>query len=307
MVNSECDRQFVIDEEGCTPVEAARVCCERCPGATMASTRHIHRRRLLKAALFQPEHAGQSGEHGAADGAGSGAADGAGAAGRAQPANGAQPADGARQAGGRRSAVGQWTPTAYPAGAPAPATLHRAATGQVIDVSPQVIVIGHDGGERRFALTADATAWRGVPLDPSALSTGDEAVVRLLPSRPGVADRVWANIGRVTGTIMVRDGDYLLVAEGKTKKLQTVIIPPVARVRLQVRFPTLQPDPRDRRDDHGLELLRFALGDEQVIPVADHDRAGDAADVGPDPVGNSRSRRQQPDDGLISGAQRRGI
>src|SRR6266702_4031123 len=172
MVNSECDRQFVIDEEGCTPVEAARVCCERCPGATMASTRHIHRRRLLKAALFQPEHAGQSGEHGAADGAGSGAADGAGAAGRAQPANGAQPA----------------------------------------------------GGARRFALTADATAWRGVPLDPSALSTGDEAVVRLLPSRPGLADRVWANIGRVTGTIMVRDGDYLLVAEGKTKKLQTVII-----------------------------------------------------------------------------------
>src|SRR5262249_9628575 len=42
-------------------------------------------------------------------------------------------------------------------------------------------------------------------------------------------------------TIMVRDQDRLVVAEGSTKKLQTVVIPPRARVRIQVRFPTLQP------------------------------------------------------------------
>jgi hypothetical protein len=114
-------------------------------------------------------------------------------------------------------------------------------TGQVIDASPQVIVIGHEGGERRFALTADATAWRGGPLDPSALRRGDEAVIRLLPSRPGVADRIWANIGRVTGTVMVRDGNRLLVAEGTTRKLQTVIIQAYARIRIQVRFPSIQP------------------------------------------------------------------
>jgi len=191
------------------------VCCERCPGATTANTRHIARRRLLKAALFQPDQAAQPDRVGQA---------------------------GPRLAGGGpRPAGGPWSPGAFPAAAPVPATLYRAVTGQIIDVSPQVVVIGHEGGERRFALTADATAWRGGPLDPSALSIGDEAVVRLLPSRPGVADRIWANIGRVTGTVMVRDGDQLLVAEGTTKKPQTVIIPPAARVIIQVRFPTLQP------------------------------------------------------------------
>jgi len=131
--------------------------------------------------------------------------------------------------------------SASPLAPPARGHLYRAVTGQIIDVSPHVIAIGDAGGERRFALTADATAWRGSPLEPSALSSGNEAVIRLLPSQPGVADRVWANIGRVTGTIMVRDEDRLVVAEGATKKLQTVIIPARTKVRVQVRFPTLQP------------------------------------------------------------------
>src|SRR5258707_15784076 len=43
-------------EEGwCTVKAAAGVCCEQCPGATSADTRHIARRRLLKAAIFQPQ------------------------------------------------------------------------------------------------------------------------------------------------------------------------------------------------------------------------------------------------------------
>ena len=102
---------------------------------------------------------------------------------------------------------------------PAPANLYRAVTGQIIDVSPQVIAIGDEGGERRFALTADATAWRGSPLDPASLSRGDEAVIRLLPSRPGVADKIWANIGRVTGIIVDCDSASILVNEGATKSL----------------------------------------------------------------------------------------
>jgi hypothetical protein len=194
------------------------VCCERCPGANLANTRHIARRRLLKTAVFQPQQ-GSAGGPGSTD-----------RAGLREPAGRPRP---------KAAAVA--TADEHPA-TPArrPANLYRAVTGQVIDVSPQVIVIGHEGGERRFALTADATAWRGGPLDPSALRRGDEAVIRLLPSLPGVADRIWANIGRVTGTVMVRDGNRLLVAEGTTKKLQTVIIPAYARIRIQVRFPTLQ-------------------------------------------------------------------
>jgi hypothetical protein len=121
------------------------------------------------------------------------------------------------------------------------AHLYRAVTGQIIDISPQVIAIGDEAGERRFALTADATAWRGGPLDPASLSRGDEAVIRLLPSRPGVADRIWANIGRVTGTIVARDSTSVLVDEGATRSKQNVVIPRHASGRIQVRFPNLRP------------------------------------------------------------------
>jgi hypothetical protein len=219
------------------PVEAARVCCDRCPGATPASTRHLARRRLLKAAVFRPP-AGQAAalrpQHSAAvPGAGH------------RPVSGGQagPGDLANstvRGGPIASAELVARAESVQAEAP-PANLYRAVTGQIIDVSPQVIVIGEEGAERRIVLVAEATAWRGAPLDPAALGVGDEAVIRLLPGRPGVADRIWANIGRVTGTIVVRDEDRLVVAEGSTKPLQTVIIPARSRIKISVRFPTLQP------------------------------------------------------------------
>ncbi|HUZ54330.1 MAG TPA: hypothetical protein VMU94_17620 [Streptosporangiaceae bacterium] len=213
-------------------MDAAGVCCERCPGATLANTRHIARRRKLKAAVFQPQQAVAShlGAYPPEPGARSVVQD---------PAVQSEPRGDAHGTAARRSRTR--SPLAGAVAASAPASLYRAVTGQIIDVSPHVIAIGDAGGERRFALTADATAWRGSPLEPSALSSGDEAVIRLVPSQPGVADRVWANIGRVTGTIMVRDEDRLIVAEGATKKLQTVIIPARTKVRVQVRFPNLQP------------------------------------------------------------------
>lgn len=164
------------------------------------------------------------------------------AAGRAEAAaqaRGPRPQPGAAEHPG-----GTEGPRSAPAASPiatAPANLYRAVSGQIIDVGPQVISIGDAGGERRFALTADATAWRGGPLDPSALSRGDEAVIRLLPSRPGVADRVWANIGRVTGTIVECVPDGVLVAESAARNRQKVVIPEHASRRIQVRFPNLQP------------------------------------------------------------------
>jgi hypothetical protein len=114
-------------------------------------------------------------------------------------------------------------------------------TGQILDVSPQVIAIGDEGGERRFALTADATAWRGGPLDPGALSRGDEAIIRLLPSRPGVADKIWANIGRVTGIIVDCDSASLIVNVGATKGLQKVVIPRNASSRVKVKLSIMRP------------------------------------------------------------------
>jgi hypothetical protein len=232
-------------------VQPAGVCCERCPGATLANTRHIARRRLLKAAVFQPQQAGMGlvpgsrggtklpgsdGPHGKTGSPGEG-----GAVRRTGGIALGSRADGGSPHGNdtdsHRSAPaepGTGTP-------PAPANLYRAVTGQIIDVSPQVIAIGDEGGERRFALTASATAWRGSSLDPASLSRGDEAVIRLLPSRPGVADRIWANIGRVTGIIVDCDSASILVNEGATKSVQKVVIPRNASGRVQVKLPNMRP------------------------------------------------------------------
>lgn len=126
-------------------------------------------------------------------------------------------------------------------GHPGAEALPRAVTGTILDVSPQVICIADADGERQLALTAGATAWCGGQLDPASVQPGDQAVVRLDPSRPDVADRIWANIGRVTGTIIEHDSEGLLVDEGSTREHRLVVIPPRAAGRIQVRFPTLQP------------------------------------------------------------------
>jgi len=128
-----------------------------------------------------------------------------------------------------------------PAGLPAPGDLPRAITGTVLDISPHVLVIGSGASDTRITLTAGATAWRGAPLEPAGVQPGDQAVVRLHRTQRGVADRIWANIGRVTGTIIERSGDTLLVDEGTTKPRQVVTIPGRSAGRIQVRFPNLEP------------------------------------------------------------------
>jgi hypothetical protein len=60
-------------------------------------------------------------------------------------------------------------------------------------------------------------------------------------ARATVADRIWAEIGRVTGTIVERDAGTLLVDEGTEKGRKILVIPPYAAGRIQVRFPRLQP------------------------------------------------------------------
>jgi hypothetical protein len=126
-------------------------------------------------------------------------------------------------------------------GFPDATKLPRTVCGTILDISPQVVVIGTGTAEQRFTLTADATAWRGAQLEPAALRQGDQAVIRLHPSNPHIADRVWANIGRVTGVIAERSGSRLVVDEGATRKRQVIVIAPRAFGRIQVRFPTLEP------------------------------------------------------------------
>jgi hypothetical protein len=193
----------------------------------------VARRRLLKAAVFRPQ-------------ADADAQRGAMAGGR--PA-------GRLPAGGRPASSAAGRPGAGPApvDAPNPAAsfadtsqLPRTVSGTVLDVSPHVLVLGSPGyagasSEQRFTLTPDAVAWRGAQLEPAALRQGDQVVVRLHPSSRHIADRIWANIGRVTGIIIERSGSTLLVDEGATRRPQIIAIQPRAVGRVQVRFPTLEP------------------------------------------------------------------
>lgn len=189
-------------------VKSDAVCCDRCPGGTNADTYHFARRRRLKAAVFQPLAA--LGAMAATDSAG--------------------------------VSVGAPTATTTaPDVHAADRQVYRTVTGTIIDVSPHFITIGDGAGSRRMALTADATAWRGEPLEPSALTPGDEAVVRIVPSASAIADRIWANIGRVCGTIVESDPERLLVAECATKPPRVVVISPFTSVRIKVRLPNLRP------------------------------------------------------------------
>jgi hypothetical protein len=115
-----------------------------------------------------------------------------------------------------------------------------AITGQVVDVSPHIIVLNTAQGERRLALSPGTTAWRGSSVAPAALRKGDQAIVRRHEAR-GVAESIWAQIGRVTGTIIETDGSALLVDEGPAKGRKIVLIDKGSHRQIQVRFPKLEP------------------------------------------------------------------
>ena len=125
---------------------------------------------------------------------------------------------------------------------PPTSTLIYTVIGKILDISPHILVLDTDEGEQRFPLAASARAWRGAPVAPAALRQGDHAIARRnQPGRP-VVDRLWAEAGRVTGTIIERDGPAtLLVDEGPAKGRRIVIIGAGAAGRIQVRFPRLEP------------------------------------------------------------------
>jgi hypothetical protein len=119
-----------------------------------------------------------------------------------------------------------------------PTTAKSAVIGQLLDVSPHVIVVHNEHGEQRFALTPRSTAWRGRPMRPAALREGDRAVIRV---NGQIATSIWAQIGRVTGTIIEARGRELLVDTGPGKSRQIVVIDERSMWRIQVRFPRLEP------------------------------------------------------------------
>jgi hypothetical protein len=120
--------------------------------------------------------------------------------------------------------------------------LRYTVTGRILDVSPHVLVLRTEQGEQRFLLSAGAQAWRGGQVPAAALRQGDRAIVRRQRPYSPVADRIWAQVGRVTGTIIERQGPaILLVDEGPAKGRKIVINAAEAEGRIQVRFPRLEP------------------------------------------------------------------
>lgn len=117
----------------------------------------------------------------------------------------------------------------------------HTVTGYVLDVSPHVLVLQTAAGEERLTLAASTAAWRGGDVAPAALRQGDRAIAKRNYVRRTIADRIWAEIGRVTGTIVEQDAGTLLVDEGTEKGRKILVIPPYATGRIRVRFPRLQP------------------------------------------------------------------
>jgi hypothetical protein len=121
-------------------------------------------------------------------------------------------------------------------------SLRYTVIGKILDISPHILVLDTDTGEQRFPVSATAVAWRGTHVAPAALRHGDHAIARRTSPGSPVVERLWAEAGRATGTIIERDGPAtLLVDEGPAKGRRIVIIGAEAAGRIQVRFPRLEP------------------------------------------------------------------
>jgi hypothetical protein len=130
-------------------------------------------------------------------------------------------------------------------------------TGVLAEVTPRAIVIGRPEGEQFVALSPSTVAWLGAKVSPAALRAGDPVIVRrrshqLAPGQtasgdtPGaaasIAERIWARIGRVAGTIMEVRGQQLVVDTGQHgRELERVVIADASLRHIQVRFPRLTP------------------------------------------------------------------
>jgi hypothetical protein len=113
-------------------------------------------------------------------------------------------------------------------------------TGTVVDVSPHIINLKTAEGDKRLIFSPRTVAWRGSVVPPARLRAGDVVIVRNVPGR-NVADRIWAQIGRVTGTIIETDGSELLVDEGPTRRGRQIVRIDAGSFRqIQMRFPRLE-------------------------------------------------------------------
>jgi hypothetical protein len=146
---------------------------------------------------------------------------------------------------------------------PRPLAERTVMAGTVSDVSPHVLIVGTSDGEERLALTPATAVWRGGRVPATALRHGDQMIIRKSAprgqshrgglARRVIAERVWAEIGRATGTILEARpsggpafpggprGLELLVDGGPAKAGTIVLIAREVYRQILVRFPRLEP------------------------------------------------------------------
>lgn len=121
-----------------------------------------------------------------------------------------------------------------------PVRERTVVSGRVTDVSPHVLTLATSTGEQRLTLTPDTKAWRGGPTAPAALQHGDDVILRTA-RHPQAVERIWAQIGRATGTITESRGQELIVDEGPARGRRLVLIDEGSMRQIQVRFPRIAP------------------------------------------------------------------
>jgi hypothetical protein len=126
-----------------------------------------------------------------------------------------------------------------------PAVAASVATGVLAEVRDDAVVVDGTRGTEFFAVSAETVTWLGAQAPASVLRSGDPVIIRhRTPDarRPGhrLAERIWARIGRVTGTIVsARGSEYLIDAHGRER--QRIVIAPASARQIEVRFPRLAP------------------------------------------------------------------
>ncbi|MCP2338005.1 hypothetical protein [Actinomadura rupiterrae] len=136
----------------------------------------------------------------------------------------------------RRAVLGGGPPS--PPAPPAPPL--RVLTGTVLDASPHVLVLATAAGEARLPMTPTTAVWHGGRRGPAALRPGRQALVRM-DAGGLAADRVWVDIGRVTGTLLSARPDALEVDLGPHRGRARVALDARSLRLVQVRHPRLEP------------------------------------------------------------------
>ncbi|WP_248959650.1 hypothetical protein [Sphaerisporangium perillae] len=120
-----------------------------------------------------------------------------------------------------------------------------AISGQIIDISPHLVIVENpDGEEERLIIAPWATAWHGAQVAPADLPIGTRVMIRARQSGR-VAERIWGDVTRVTGVILSLEEERrdltIEVDCGPHRGRRAIVVPYGASGRIRVRHPQLEP------------------------------------------------------------------